>query len=84
MDNFCKLNEKERIEWLVDRLMAAEEGRDNALDKLEEVQLENLSLRAKLHAISLILDGETYLSEDEENDISNAADQFFGANEDLF
>lgn len=54
-NNFNKLSEKERIEWLVDRLITAEEERDSALDRLEEKELENLSLRGKLSAIGYIL-----------------------------
>ena len=53
--NFNKLSEKERIEWLVDRLIKTEEERDSALDRLEEKELENLSLRGKLGAIGYIL-----------------------------
>ena len=34
-NNFNKLSEKERIEWLVDRLITTEEERDSALDRLE-------------------------------------------------
>lgn len=54
-NNFNKLSEKERIEWLVDRLITAEEERDSALDRLEEKELENLSLRGKLSDIGYIL-----------------------------
>lgn len=58
-NNFNKLSEKERIEWLVDRLITAEEERDSALDRLEEKELENLSLRGKLSDIGYILCDET-------------------------
>lgn len=55
MDKIKELNEKERIEWLVSKLIKTEEERDSALDRLEEVSLENLSLRGKLSAIGYIL-----------------------------
>lgn len=67
-NNFSKLSEKERIEWLVDRLITAEEERDSALDRLEEKEIENLSLRGKLSAIGYILCGEDIDIPDEDNE----------------
>lgn len=68
-NNFNKLSEKERIEWLVDRLITAEEERDSALDRLEEKELENLSLRGKLSAIGYILCED---DSDDDPDIPNS------------
>lgn len=66
-NNFNKLSEKEHIEWLVDRLITTEEERDSALDRLEEKEIENLSLRGKLSAIGYILCGEDIPDEDNSN-----------------
>ncbi len=67
-NNFNKLSEKERIEWLVDRLIKTEEERDSALDRLEEKELENLSLRGKLSAIGYILCSEDIDGTDEDSE----------------
>jgi len=70
-NNFSGLNEKERVEWLVDRLITAEEERDSALDRLEEKELENLSLRGKLSAIGYILCGDDSGDDTEISDSDN-------------
>lgn len=49
MDNIHELNDKKRIEWLVDKLIEAEEELDDALDRLEKEKRENFSLRARLN-----------------------------------
>lgn len=56
-------NRQSNTEWLIEKLRTAEEERDNALDKLEEMQLENLSLRARLHTIGIILGDETFMDD---------------------
>ena len=82
MENINKDVQK-RLEWLVDKLIATEEERDNALEKLDEAELENLSLRTRLHTIGLILDDETIMP-DTDKEPFIPADQFFGTSEDLF
>ncbi len=61
-------------EWLIEKLRTAEEERDNALNKLEELQLENLSLRGRLRTIGIILGDETFT--DDTNAMSNSEDIF--------
>ncbi len=60
MSNKNRQND-ERITWLVDKLRTVEEERDNALGRLKEEQLENLSYRGKLQAIKSILGNEAFL-----------------------
>ena len=74
---------QKRLEWLVDKLIATEEERDSALEKLDEAELENLSLRTRLHTIGLILDDETLLP-DTDKDVFVPTEQIFGSSEDLF
>lgn len=44
-----------RLEWLVDKLRETEEERDNALECLRELQLDNLALQSKLKLLESIL-----------------------------
>lgn len=67
-------NRQNNTEWLIEKLRTAEEERDNALNKLEELQLENLSLRGRLRTIGIILGDETFT--DGTNAPSNSEDIF--------
>lgn len=54
MDNIHELNDKKRIEWLVDKLIETEEELDSVLDRLEKEKRENFSLRATINAMEYI------------------------------
>lgn len=64
MDN---RNNKMSMEWLVNKLREVEEQRDNAVEKVTELGLENMALRARLDAIKKFLDDFS----DENGDFDN-------------